>query len=115
MTLLTADQREVDFIRKWIFPGGFLPTVSFVTDSIRIGAKNKLVIDSIANIGVSRYVGIADSSHTMPALFVNGVDASSKTLSASLSPFVPSTPRWMTRQSKSSSGNGFVGPHDDHC
>jgi hypothetical protein len=47
------DQREVDFIRKWIFPGGFLPTVSFVVDAIRTGSKDRLVVDSISNIGVS--------------------------------------------------------------
>ena len=50
---LTLDQREVDFIRKWIFPGGFLPTVSYVVDSIRVGTKNSMVVDSISNIGVS--------------------------------------------------------------
>ncbi|WWD18050.1 hypothetical protein CI109_102497 [Kwoniella shandongensis] len=44
-------QQEVDFIRKWIFPGGFLPTVTYVVDAIQKGAKNKLVVDSISNIG----------------------------------------------------------------
>jgi len=44
-------QKEVDFIRKWIFPGGFLPTISFVIESIRVGAGNRLVVDSVANIG----------------------------------------------------------------
>ena len=51
--VLTADQKEVDFIRKWIFPGGFLPTISYVVDSIRVGSKNTLVVDSVSNIGVS--------------------------------------------------------------
>ncbi|KAK4688910.1 cyclopropane-fatty-acyl-phospholipid synthase, partial [Tremellales sp. Uapishka_1] len=46
-----AYQKEVDFIRKWIFPGGFLPTVSYVVDAIRVGSKDRLVVDSIANIG----------------------------------------------------------------
>lgn len=103
-----SDQREVDFIRKWIFPGGFLPTVSFVTDSIRVGAKNKLVIDSIANIGVRWRVGETDGSHTTLARSVNGEDALCTTLNASRSLSVQSTPRWTTRQSKSSSGNGSV-------
>lgn len=40
-----------DFIRKWIFPGGFLPSVSYTTECIQKGAKNRLVIDSICNIG----------------------------------------------------------------
>ncbi|KAJ9117016.1 hypothetical protein QFC22_004674 [Naganishia vaughanmartiniae] len=42
-----------DFIRKWIFPGGFLPSVSFTTDMIEKGSHGRLVIDSICNIGVS--------------------------------------------------------------
>ena len=49
----TVDQKEVDFIRKWIFPGGFVPTISYVVDCIRVGARNTLVVDSISNIGVS--------------------------------------------------------------
>ncbi|WWC86135.1 uncharacterized protein L201_001006 [Kwoniella dendrophila CBS 6074] len=44
-------QQEVDFIRKWIFPGGFLPTVTYVTDSATKGSQNRLVLDSISNIG----------------------------------------------------------------
>ncbi|WWC66459.1 uncharacterized protein I206_100361 [Kwoniella pini CBS 10737] len=44
-------QQEVDFIRKWIFPGGFLPTVTYVIESATKGSKNKLVLDSISNIG----------------------------------------------------------------
>jgi len=59
------DQNEVDFIRKWIFPGGFLPTLTVVIDGIRKGAVNRLVVDSIANIGVSQITlsmsGPADS------------------------------------------------------
>lgn len=51
--LTRADQKGVDFIQKWIFPGGFLPTVSYVVDSIRVGSKSRLVVDSISNIGVS--------------------------------------------------------------
>ncbi|WWC99574.1 hypothetical protein V866_006478 [Kwoniella sp. B9012] len=44
-------QQEVDFIRKWIFPGGFLPTVTYTLDSATQGSKNRLVLDSISNIG----------------------------------------------------------------
>ncbi|KAJ9113889.1 hypothetical protein QFC19_000083 [Naganishia cerealis] len=40
-----------DFIRKWIFPGGFLPSVSFTTEMIEKGSQGRLVIDSICNIG----------------------------------------------------------------
>jgi cyclopropane fatty-acyl-phospholipid synthase-like methyltransferase len=76
-----ADQQEVDFIRKWIFPGGFLPTVSYVMESIQKGADNKLVVDSIANIGVSLYQEMeicADRpSHTTLGHSGNGEDGSS--------------------------------------
>lgn len=48
-----ADQREVDFIQKWIFPGGFLPSVSFVAEAIQKGGHNRLIIESVSNIGVS--------------------------------------------------------------
>ncbi|EFP78021.1 uncharacterized protein PGTG_03977 [Puccinia graminis f. sp. tritici CRL 75-36-700-3] len=43
--------KEVDFIRKWIFPGGILPSVTFMTNAISKGSKNRLLIDSIQNIG----------------------------------------------------------------
>lgn len=48
-----TDQREVDFIQKWIFPGGFLPSVSFVAEAVQKGGHNRLIIDSVSNIGVS--------------------------------------------------------------
>jgi len=48
-----ADQREVDFIQKWIFPGGFLPSVSFVAEAVQKGGHNRLIIESVSNIGVS--------------------------------------------------------------
>ena len=62
----SVDQRDVDFIRKWIFPGGFLPTVSFVTEAIQQGASNKLVIDSVSNIGVSLTLHVADEAYVQP-------------------------------------------------
>jgi cyclopropane-fatty-acyl-phospholipid synthase len=40
-----------DFIRKYIFPGGHLPTVSQLVGSINAGSKGLLVVDSIENIG----------------------------------------------------------------
>ncbi|KAK7905400.1 hypothetical protein LTR67_000121 [Exophiala xenobiotica] len=40
-----------DFIRKYIFPGGHLPTVSQLVESINQGSKGLLVVDSIENIG----------------------------------------------------------------
>jgi cyclopropane-fatty-acyl-phospholipid synthase len=50
---MVLDQKGVDFIQKWIFPGGFLPTISYLMESIRVGSKNTLVVDSVSNIGVS--------------------------------------------------------------
>ncbi|KAI5831537.1 CFS1-like protein [Schizophyllum commune Tattone D] len=43
--------REIDFIRKWIFPGGFLPTLTFVFASLTAGSANRLTVDSVSNIG----------------------------------------------------------------
>jgi len=43
--------QEIDFIRKWIFPGGFLPTLTFLMTTLADGAKGKLVVESVANIG----------------------------------------------------------------
>ncbi|TRM60495.1 CFS1-like protein [Schizophyllum amplum] len=45
--------REVDFIRKWvsIFPGGFLPTLTFLLSSLTAGSAGRLTVDSVSNIG----------------------------------------------------------------
>ena len=43
--------KEVDFIRKWIFPGGILPSVTFMTNAIAKGSSQRLLIDSVQNIG----------------------------------------------------------------
>ncbi|CUA75126.1 cyclopropane-fatty-acyl-phospholipid synthase [Rhizoctonia solani] len=46
--------REIDFIRKWskhLFPGGHLPTVTALVDTLAQGGKSKLIVDSISNIG----------------------------------------------------------------
>ncbi len=40
-----------DFIRKYIFPGGHLPTVSQLVASIEKGSKGTLIVDGILNIG----------------------------------------------------------------
>ena len=40
-----------DFIRKYIFPGGHLPTVSQLVRSIDDGSKGSLIVDAIRNIG----------------------------------------------------------------
>ncbi|KAL1745293.1 CFS1-like protein [Schizophyllum fasciatum] len=43
--------REVDFIRKWIFPGGFLPTLTFLLECLATGSFGRLTVDSVSNIG----------------------------------------------------------------
>jgi len=40
-----------DFIRKYIFPGGHLPTVSQLVGSVERGSKGTLIVDAILNIG----------------------------------------------------------------
>ena len=40
-----------DFIRKYIFPGGHLPTVSQLVRSIEEGSRGSFVVNSIENIG----------------------------------------------------------------
>lgn len=40
-----------DFIRKYIFPGGHLPTVSQLVANIAQGSRGTLVVDSVLNIG----------------------------------------------------------------
>uniref|UniRef100_A0A0W0G7Q8 Putative CFS1-like protein n=1 Tax=Moniliophthora roreri TaxID=221103 RepID=A0A0W0G7Q8_MONRR len=43
--------REVDFIQKWIFPGGFLPTLTLLLTTLQAGSNGTLTIDSVENIG----------------------------------------------------------------
>jgi len=43
--------RGEDFIRKYIFPGGHLPSISQLVESIRIGSQGSLVLESLSNIG----------------------------------------------------------------
>ncbi|EKM79097.1 hypothetical protein AGABI1DRAFT_40653 [Agaricus bisporus var. burnettii JB137-S8] len=45
-------RNEIDFIQKWvIFPGGILPTLTLLLDTLRSGSKNRLIVDSVSNIG----------------------------------------------------------------
>ena len=46
-----AYSKGEDFIRKYIFPGGHLPTVSQLVGSMERGSKGQLVVDDIKNIG----------------------------------------------------------------
>lgn len=107
-----VDQREVDFIQKWIFPGGFLPSVSFVAEAVQKGGHNRLIIDSVSNIGVSHAMCVkcdqADSSHTTPEHYENGDDVSYKTSIVSTLRSLQNTQKWQRRISRYSSVNGFV-------
>lgn len=40
-----------DFIRKYIFPGGHLPTITQLVDNIAKGSEGTLVVERIENIG----------------------------------------------------------------
>ena len=46
-----AYSKSDDFIRKYIFPGGHLPSVTQLVNSITTGSQNGLVVDTISNIG----------------------------------------------------------------
>ncbi|QDS73288.1 hypothetical protein FKW77_005144 [Venturia effusa] len=46
-----AYSKSDDFIRRYIFPGGHLPSISQLHASITTGSKNTLVMDTIENIG----------------------------------------------------------------
>lgn len=44
-------KRRSDFIQRYIFPGGHLPTVSGLVASIDRGSKGKLIVDNIKSLG----------------------------------------------------------------
>ncbi|OCK83613.1 cyclopropane-fatty-acyl-phospholipid synthase [Lepidopterella palustris CBS 459.81] len=46
-----AYAKSDDFIRRYIFPGGHLPTVTQLVSNIATGTQGSLVVDSIENIG----------------------------------------------------------------
>ncbi len=50
-TRYEAYYKGEDFIRKYIFPGGHLPSVSQLVRSIDKGSNGTLIVDSIENIG----------------------------------------------------------------
>lgn len=50
-TRYEAYSKGEDFIRKYIFPGGHLPTITQLVDSIARGSNNTLIVDGIENIG----------------------------------------------------------------
>ncbi|TIA99755.1 hypothetical protein E3P96_02831 [Wallemia ichthyophaga] len=43
--------KNVDFIRKYIFPGGVLPSLTALFDTLLEGTKGKLVVDNVVQIG----------------------------------------------------------------
>lgn len=46
-----AYHSSTDFIRRYIFPGGHLPSITQLLNSITTGSSNALVVDSVLNIG----------------------------------------------------------------
>lgn len=46
-----AYSKSDDFIRKYIFPGGHLPSVTQLVNSIASGSKGSLIVDTVTNIG----------------------------------------------------------------
>lgn len=46
-----AYAKSDDFIRRYIFPGGHLPTVTQLVQSIAAGSAGTLVVDAVENIG----------------------------------------------------------------
>ncbi|EIM81614.1 cyclopropane-fatty-acyl-phospholipid synthase [Stereum hirsutum FP-91666 SS1] len=44
-------KKEVDFIRKWIFPGGLLPSLSLLLSSMQTATSGRFVVESVSNIG----------------------------------------------------------------
>ena len=42
---------QTDFIRKWIFPGGALPSVTAILDAVQQGSNGQLVLDTAHSIG----------------------------------------------------------------
>lgn len=45
-------RRGQDFIKKYIFPGGHLPTVSGLVASINRGSKGRLVLEEVKSVGM---------------------------------------------------------------
>lgn len=43
--------KSADFIQRYIFPGGFLPSVTALVDATLEGSKGKIVVEQIENIG----------------------------------------------------------------
>lgn len=46
-----AYSRSTDFIRKYIFPGGHLPSVTRLVNAMTAGSQGHLTVDAIYNIG----------------------------------------------------------------
>nr|CDI51771.1 related to cyclopropane-fatty-acyl-phospholipid synthase [Melanopsichium pennsylvanicum 4] len=46
-----AYYKGVDFIKKWIFPGGVLPSVTSLVNGATDGSKGNLILDTLVSIG----------------------------------------------------------------
>ena len=43
---------KIDFIQKYIFPGGHCPSIMALTESIYVGTSGKLIVEDLEDIGV---------------------------------------------------------------
>ncbi|EJT98545.1 cyclopropane-fatty-acyl-phospholipid synthase [Dacryopinax primogenitus] len=43
--------KDVDFIRKYIFPGGFLPSANMLLNTLNSGSQSRLIVNYVSNIG----------------------------------------------------------------
>lgn len=46
-----AYAKSQDFIQKYIFPGGHLPSLTVLVDAITSGSQGELIVDQVSNIG----------------------------------------------------------------
>lgn len=51
-TRYEAYRRGEDFIKKYVFPGGHLPTVSGLVGSVDRGSQGRLIVEEIKSVGV---------------------------------------------------------------
>ncbi|PIL22658.1 hypothetical protein GSI_15350 [Ganoderma sinense ZZ0214-1] len=48
---ITIPEASQSTVHAFLFPGGFLPTLTFLVDTLTRGSQGKLVVDSVSNIG----------------------------------------------------------------
>ncbi|CDR88265.1 related to cyclopropane-fatty-acyl-phospholipid synthase [Sporisorium scitamineum] len=64
-----AYYKGVDFIRKWIFPGGVLPSVTSLVNGVTDGSNGNLVLDTLVSIGPHYARTLREWKHRFEAQF----------------------------------------------